>query len=150
MTGRLAVAALAMLLATGAAKPPPAPAPETRLMTADRAFARLAAARGQPYALLATIANDGRAYGNGTAPAIGRAQIFRRLARREPGILKREPETARVSADGHMGWTAGHWLRTVKDGKPRAGHYLTVWTQDRRGTWKIQADMATSDPAPGK
>jgi ketosteroid isomerase-like protein len=54
---------------------------------------------------------------------------------------------ARVSADGKMGWTDGHWLYTAKSGKS-TGHYLTVWVKDNRGAWKVQADMGTADPAP--
>lgn len=146
--GRLGVTGLALLLAAGAAKPPPAPSPENQLMAADRAFSRLSAARGQPYALLASVTNDARVYGAGDAPpTIGRAQVFRRLARREPGTVNREPETAHVSSDGRMGWTAGRWLHTARGKAQVTGHYLTVWVKDRRGTWKIQADMATTEPA---
>ncbi len=143
----LAAAALALLLASGAARPP---SPESQLLAADRAFSRLLAEKGRPYASLAFIANDGRLYGNGgEAPIYGKGQAFRRLARREPGTPGREPETARVSADGRMGWTTGRWLLAPRRSRTKStGHYLTVWVKDRNGAWKIQADMGTSDPAP--
>jgi ketosteroid isomerase-like protein len=146
---RLAAAALALLLAAGAAKPA---SPVDQLLAADRAFSRLSVEKGQPYAFLAYIANDGRLYGNGSeAPVYGKAQAFRRLVRRAPGTLSWEPETARVSADGRMGWTAGHWLFTAPRSKiRRTGHYLTVWVKAGRNGWKVQADMGTSDPVPKK
>jgi ketosteroid isomerase-like protein len=147
-TGRLAAAALSLLLATGAVKPPAPPSsPESQLLAADRAFSNLSVKRGQPYAFLATMANDGRLYGNGNdAPIYGRAQAFRRLTRRQPGTLSWTPETARVSGDGRMGWTSGHWLFITRGSKQKAtGNYVTVWTKDRRGTWKVQVEMGTSD-----
>jgi ketosteroid isomerase-like protein len=103
--------------------------------------------RGQPYAFLATMANDGRLYGNGNdAPVYGKAQAFRRMARRLPGTLSWEPETARVSGDGRMGWTSGHWLFISRRARQKTtGNYLTVWVKDRRGVWKVQAEMGTSD-----
>jgi ketosteroid isomerase-like protein len=148
-TGRLAAAALALLLATGAAKPAPPPTPESQLLASDRAFSKLSIRRGQPYAFLATMANDGRLYGNGNdAPVYGKAQAFRRMARRLPGTLSWEPETARVSSDGRMGWTSGHWLFVARGARQKTtGNYLTVWVKDRRGAWKVQAEMGTSDLA---
>jgi len=148
-TASIATAGLALLLATGAVKPP---SPENQLLAADRAFSKLSVEKGHPYAFLAYIANDGRLYGNGSEPPIyGKAQAFRRLTRRGAGILSWEPEVAHVSADGRMGWTAGHWLFTAPDSKTGSiGHYLTVWVRDRSGAWKVQADMGTSDPAPKK
>lgn len=121
-------------------------------MAADRAFSKLSVEHGQPYAFLAYVANDGRLYGTGSEPPIlGKAQAFRRLTHRDPGTLSWEPEVARVSGDGGLGWTAGHWLFTTPGNKLKStGHYLTVWVKDRRGGWKVQADMGTSDPAPKK
>jgi len=146
---RLSAAALALLLMAGAAKPPPSP--ESQLLAADRALAKLAAERGLAYAFFASMTNDGQFYGDGEAPAVGRAQAFRRLARREPGSLSRQPETARVSADGKMGWTSGRFLLTAPGGKRKTGgHYLTVWAREGRNAWKIAAEMNRSDPAPEK
>lgn len=147
-TGRLAAALLALLLATGAARPP-APAPENQLLAADRAFSDLSVKRGLPYAFLATMANDGRLYGNGNDPPVyGRTQAFRHLTRRQPGTLSWTPETARISGDGRMGWTSGRWLLVARGGKQKTtGNYVAIWTKDRRDVWKVQAEMATSDLA---
>ena len=145
---RFTMAALALTLMAGAAKPPP-PSPESQLLAADRAFAKLAADKGMAAAFFAGMTNDGQFYGDGAAPVIGRSQAFRRLARRMPGNLSRTPETVRVSADGRMGWTSGRFLLTA--GKRKSGgHYLTVWTREGRAAWKIAAEMDRADPAPEK
>lgn len=147
MIARLALAATALVLFAGAA--PVKPSPESGLMAADRAFSKMSVERGRSYAFLSFMANDGRSYGSGgEEPVYGRAQAFRRLAgRREAGALSWEPETAHVSADGRMGWTDGHWLYGVKGKQLGSGHYLTVWVKDRRGAWKVAADMSTRNTA---
>ncbi len=142
----LAAAALALLLLAGAGTPPPSP--ESQLLTADRAFARLAAEHGLTFAFFTSMTNDGQFFSDGEAAA-GRNQVFRRLARREAGRLDRQPGTARVSTDGRMGWTSGQWQLTASKRKTM-GHYLTVWTREGRGAWKVAAEMDRSDPAPGK
>ena len=149
--GRLGIAALALLLATGAAKPPP-PSPTSQLLAADRAYAQLSVEKGMTYAFFATTAPDGRHYGYGSdAPVYGKAQAFRRLAHRDTGTLNWKPETARVSGDGRMGWTVGSWVFAARGSKENTtGDYLTVWVKDRRNIWKVQADMGTSDPVPKK
>jgi len=149
---RLGMAALALLLATGAASPAPPPSPTSQLLAADRAYAKLSADKGIAYAFFATTAPDGRHYGNGSAaPVYGKAQAFRRLARRDAGTLDWQPQTARVSGDGRMGWTAGSWVFAARGSKQKStGNYLTIWVKDRRNVWKVQADMGTSDPAPKK
>jgi ketosteroid isomerase-like protein len=140
----LALAASALFLCAAA----PAPSPEAGLMAADRAFSKLSVEKGRPFAFLAFMANDGRLYGTGSdMPVYGKADAFRRMGGgREAGTLSWEPETAHVSADGRLGWTDGHWLYVVKGSRQRStGHYLTVWAKDRRGAWKVAADMGTSD-----
>jgi hypothetical protein len=147
---RLGAAALALLLAAGAAKPPPSP--EAELLAVDRAFAKLSVEKGRDYAFLAYLATDGRIYGTGTEPPVyGKAQAFRRLTRgKDAGTLNWVPETARVSADGKMGWTDGHWRYVARGAKTAStGHYLDVWVRERRG-WRLEADMGNADPAPKK
>lgn len=148
---RLGAAALALLLGTAAAKPPPLPSPGAELMAVDRALGKMAVEKGRDYAFLAFIATDGRLYGAGNEPPVyGKAQAFRRLARPNTGALSRVPETARVSADGKLGWTDGHWRYAARGAKTAStGHYLTVWVRERRG-WRVAADMDTSDPPPKK
>jgi len=144
---RLSAAALALLLMAGAAKPPPSP--ESQLLAADRAFAKLATEKGLAYAFFSSMTNDGQFTSDGMSPVAGRSQAFRRLARRELGSLSRQPETARVSGDGRMGWTSGRWQLAVGKRKT-AGQYLTVWVKEGRAAWKVAAEMDRSDPTPEK
>jgi hypothetical protein len=146
---QLVLAALAVAFCAAAAPL----SPEAGLMAADRAFSKLSVDKGRSFAFLATMANDGRLYGTGSGkPIYGRGAAFRSMTGgRDAGTLSWEPDSAHVSADGRMGWTDGTWLYVVKASKQKsAGHYLTVWVKDRRGTWKVAADMGTSDPAPRK
>jgi hypothetical protein len=45
-----------------------------------------------------------------------------------------------------MGWTDGSWEVTTGGKLTGSGHYLTIWVKDRRGAWKVQANMRTTDP----
>src|SRR4051812_43031192 len=48
---------------------------EDALITTDKAFSALSAAKGAPAAFLAYIADDVRLFGGGGAPLIGRAKV---------------------------------------------------------------------------
>ena len=139
----------ATLLLTLAFLPAPASAtPQSELMDADRAFSRLSERRGRPYAFLSMAMNNAHLFGDGTlAPIYNRAQAFRALGRREAVRMRWEPAGAGVSGDGRMGWTDGRWEVATRGKVLRSGHYLTVWVKDRRGAWKVQANMSTNTPA---
>jgi ketosteroid isomerase-like protein len=133
------------------------------LIAADKAFSQLSVKEGSSAAFLAYIADDGRIYGTGNQlPIIGKEAATARFTDPKNGngdpklnVLSWEPEGAGVSSDGRLGWTDGHW---VFDNGPNdagrrhhiTGHYLTVWKKDAAGTWKVQADMGTTDPQPAK
>lgn len=123
--------------------------PRDDLLAADNAFSELSVAKGWGYAVLIMAANDARLSGPGGEPIYGRAQALRSLARPAPGTLSWVPETAMVSADGKLGWTDGHWLRTTKGAKA-TGRYLSVWVKGRNSVWKVQASVSAADPAPKK
>jgi ketosteroid isomerase-like protein len=124
-------------------------APRDDLLAADRAFSKLASGKGWGYAALVMATNDARLLPPGGAPIHGRAQALRNLARPVPGTLSWEPEAVSVSPDGQMGWTDGHWLRTLPNARS-TGRYLSVWIKTRGGAWKVQASITTADPAPRK
>lgn len=139
--------ALALLAAPVAIMPAWA-TPQSELMDADRAFSRLSERRGRPYAFLSMALNNARLFGDGAlAPIYGRAQAFRALGRREAVRMRWEPAGAGVSGDGRMGWTDGRWEVRSRSAVVGSGHYLTVWVKDRRGAWKVQANMRTTSPA---
>jgi hypothetical protein len=137
-----------MLLALALLPAPASATPQSELMDADRAFSRLSETRGRPYAFLSMAMNNARLFGDGTlAPIYNRAQAFRALGRREALRMRWEPASAGVSSDGRMGWTDGRWEVATRGKVLRSGHYLTVWVKDRRGAWKVQANMSTNMPA---
>ena len=141
------IKAAAMLLALALLPAPAAATPQSELMDADRAFSRLSERRGRPYAFLSMATSNARLFGDGTlAPIYGRAQAFRALGRREAVGMRWEPAGAGVSEDGRMGWTDGRWEIRSRQALVSSGHYLTVWVKDRRGAWKVQANMRTTAP----
>ena len=141
------IRAAALVLVVGFTALPAAATPQSELLDADRAFSRLSQTRGRPFAFLSMATNDARLFGDGAvAPIYGRAQAFRALGRREAVGMRWEPAGAGVSGDGRMGWTDGRWEIRSRRAMISSGHYLTVWVKDRRGVWKVQANMRTTSP----
>jgi len=131
--------------------------PRAELLASDRAFSLLSVDKGSNAAFLAFMTDDGKLFGTGNQPPIiGKAEAARRFAQNGNGdprlnVLSWEPDDAGVSRDGLFGWTDGHWIfETGPDDLGRrhhtTGHYLTVWTKDAKGAWKVAADMGTTDP----
>ncbi len=62
------------------------------------------------------------------------------------------PVVAKASQSGDMGYTTGMYeIRgTGEDGTPRIrrGSYVTIWTRQADGTWKVALDMGTPVPPP--
>ena len=153
----ICIAAAAFL--TTVAEAPAFADPKDDLIAADTAFSAMSVAKGDSAAFLAYLADDGRMFGTGNlAPLIGKAAAEASFKSMESGngaksTLSWVPDFANVSADGTLGFTDGHW---TFDGAPDAkgqrfhatGHYLTVWRKDASGTWKVAADMGTTNPAP--
>jgi ketosteroid isomerase-like protein len=132
--------------------------PKEDVIAADKAFSQMSAAQGSNAAFLATMADDIRLFGTGNEPPIlGKADAIKRFATSGNGdpklnVLSWVPDNAEVSKDGTLGYSDGHWLF---EGAPDpagkrlhlTGHYVTVWRHEA-GTWKVIADMGTTDPAP--
>ena len=136
-----------------------AAAPGDELMALEHTFSDFAGAQGLPAAYLGYLADDAADFGAGNmAPLYGRAayeaSVWAGKADNPKGSrLSWSPEHVKMSADGTMGAVDGTWTYqgpTPESGGPRmvlAGHYLRVWRKDAGGAWKIEADMATNDPA---
>ena len=151
----IGAAALSLALAGTAALADP----KDDLIAADKAFSAMSVAKGDSAAFLAFLADDGRLFGTGNRPPlIGRAAAEASFKSGDSGngaksTLSWAPDFAEISADAALGFTDGHW---TFDGAPDAkgqrfhatGHYLTVWRKDASGSWKVAADMGTTDPAP--
>ena len=67
------------------------------------------------------------------------------------GKLTWYPAWALLSSSGDFGVDTGPWTASsVKDGKSTESHgeWLTVWTRNKDGDWKVLFDSGTSHPAP--
>ena len=108
------------------------------LVAAERAFAADAHARGAQAAFLAALADDGLVIAPG--PTSGRRVWETRTNFK--GKLEWAPALAEVAASGDLGYTSGPWRYTPEDGdKPTAfGHFLTVWSKQADGQWKVLLD----------
>jgi ketosteroid isomerase-like protein len=132
--------------------------PREDLLSADRAFSQLSVDKGSNAANLAFMADDVRLYGTGNQnPIFGKPEAIKRFQTSGNGdpklnVLSWDPDGSGVAKDGTLGWTDSHWVfETGPDDYGRrhhlTGHYLTVWTKDAKGAWKVQSNMATSDPS---
>jgi ketosteroid isomerase-like protein len=132
-------------------------APKDDVIAADKAFSQLSVEKGSNTAFLTYMTDDARIFGTGNEPPIiGKAEAAKRFQTSGNGdpktnVLSWEPDYAEVSQDGTLAWTDGHWIfESGPDDKGRrhhiTGHYLTVWTKNAKGMWKVKADMGTTDP----
>lgn len=142
-------AVAAFFIAAGAS--PALADPKEDLMAVDRAFARMSLEKGYDQAYIANLALDGQTF-TGTAPIKNKADAVHRFndpkgPHSDPGIkITWVPDTGGVSADGTLGWTEGHSSH-IGPGVSTTGHYMTVWVKEG-GTWKVRADMGSTDPKP--
>jgi len=97
------------------------------------------------------FAPDAVTLSNGKAPVIGQAAIAA-SANWTPAQyqLTWTPDGARMSADGDMGFTWGHYEGRSKDrdGSPivTTGRYMTVWKKQSDGSWKVELDASNDAP----
>ncbi len=116
------------------------------IVSAERAFAKLASERGTRTAFLANMTDDACVFGKG-APENGKKVWTERTER--PGLLSWEPVYADVARSGEMGWTTGPWEFRPKapEDKPIAfGQFITVWAKQPDGSWKWVLDTGISHP----
>ncbi len=120
------------------------------IVTSDKAFSALSVQKGSNAAFLSYMTDDARAFGTGNEPPIlGKAEAVKRFAKSGNGdprtnVLSWVPDHVEASKDGTAGYSDGHWL--FVGGKTRlSGRYMTVW-RNAGGSWKVIADMGTTDP----
>jgi ketosteroid isomerase-like protein len=140
---------LSLLLAAGCAAPTPPASPDA-LLAADRAFDSTVAARRLD-GWVEFFADSGRQTDGHGAFVIGHAAIRAHMS----GFLgdttiqlRWQPDHARVSDDGTLGYTMGlaRITRRKGDSSVTVGRtrYLTVWRRQPDGRWKVDADIGTS------
>lgn len=122
---------------------------EAELIEADRRFARAVARHGLG-GWLESFAPTGRMVAGGES-FIGPEGVRRALLPVYADTtfsLTWDPNYAEVSASGDLGYTVGRYeSRAHRDGETvvDSGTYLTVWTRQSDGTWKVKADIGNPD-----
>lgn len=108
-------------------------------------------AQGGGAAFAKWFALDAVTLSNGKAPVIGQAAIAAdanwTVAQYQ---LTWTPEGARMSADGDMGFTWGHYEGHSKDRDgstiTTTGRYMTVWKKQPDSSWKVELDASNDAP----
>lgn len=117
------------------------------LVDAERAFARMAAAKGTREAFIANLADESVLF----RP---RAVDGMKWMREHPdgeGVLSWEPVFADAAESGDLGYTTGPWefRRGGPDSEPIAfGQYVTIWRKQMDGRWKVELDAGIGNPKP--
>lgn len=108
-------------------------------------------AQGGGAAFAKWFAPDAVMLSNGKAPVIGQPAIAA-SADWTPAQyqLTWVTEGARMSPDGDMGFTWGHYegLASDRDKTPivTTGRYMTVWKKQPDGSWKVELDASNQEP----
>jgi ketosteroid isomerase-like protein len=115
------------------------------LIEAERSFSRMSEEKGVREAFLTWLAASSVVFRPG--PVAGRP-TYQKADPLDPAILTWEPEVAEVSAAGDLGYTSGPYrYRPGRRIEPTAfGHYVSVWTKTRDGSWKVLLDVGVSYP----
>ena len=103
------------------------------LLAADRTAARLSAAKG-PYTALQSIIDQNSLF---FTPAPVGAMEYLENRPNIPDVMTWKPAFAAVAKSMEWGVTAGSLAFQRVGAVKRYGEYLTVWTRDRKGNWKI-------------
>jgi ketosteroid isomerase-like protein len=117
------------------------------LVSAELAFAELAAKTNTPEAFLTYLTDDAIMFSNG--PCNGKSLYAGRPA--DSSLLAWAPDFADVAASGDFGFDTGPYTYRPKrtDEKPAGhGHFVTVWKKQPSGEWRVIFDTGYKHPAP--
>jgi len=108
-------------------------------------------AKGGGKAFGAWFAPDAVTLQNNGAPVVGHDAIAAQATWAPQAYqLTWAPEGARMSRDGDMGFTWGHYEGDSKDanGNPvkTTGRFMTVWKKQSDGSWKVELDASNQGP----
>jgi ketosteroid isomerase-like protein len=112
----------------------------------DSEYSNLSVAKGMPAASVDYFAENGIAFTptavNGKKYWAGRTDF--------PGTLIWQPIFAFAAAAGDLGFTTGPWELKKGNDEPSLGygHYVTIWSKQRDGKWKIALDVGIDNPEP--
>lgn len=120
------------------------------MVSAERAFAALAADQGVRAAFLEYLAPDAI----GFQPTLGSA---RAVYERGPGpanpratLLAWEPKVGEMAASGDLGYLTGPFSLGPRDRSrpPQHGCYFSIWKRQADGTWRVFIDYGVSTAKP--
>ncbi|GEM_PF-5595520 len=119
------------------------------LMQADLEFAADARTRHVSDAFADRFLPDGKIFPEGAAPIVGPEAVRAALAGGEAQWFW-APLEARVSVDLGVTWGIAVILYDGEDGGTEVlrTRYVTVWTRDDGGPWRIWLDMGNDGPGP--
>jgi len=112
----------------------------------DSEYSNLSVAKGMPAASVEYFAEDGIAF---TPTAVNGRKYW--ASRTDfPGTLIWQPIFAFAGAAGDLGVTTGPWELKKGNAQPSLGygHYVTIWSKQRDGKWKIALDVGIENPEP--
>lgn len=112
---------------------------------ADRAYAKLASEKGMPTASIEYFAADGVAF----APRVRNGRKYWNSRLKDfAGELIWQPVFAAASRGGDLAYTTGPW-ELKRDGKSTGfGHYLSIWSRQSDGSWKMELDIGIDHSQP--
>ena len=118
------------------------------LLATDRAASRMAADSGFSATLLSYADNGFVKLNHGEYPVVGK-QAFREKLNGRAGTrdISWEPRDGAVAQSGDLGFTWGDWTYHGKD-TTVYGNYITVWSKQADGTWKMRLDGGNETPGP--
>jgi ketosteroid isomerase-like protein len=142
---------LLSLLPFAACRPSPRlPASPDALLAADRAFDSTVAAR-RLEGWVEFFADSGRQIDGRGGFVVGHEAIRAHMGRFFGDTtvqLRWQPDHARVSEDGTLGYTMGLGQISRRRGDSTViverSRYLTVWRRQVDGSWQVDADIGTS------
>jgi ketosteroid isomerase-like protein len=110
------------------------------ILSADRAFAKAAAARGTAAAYADFLADESRLHREGAIPVVSKAKILETL-KAQPAKMIWAPVQARVASSGDLGYSLGNEAIGAEQ-----GFYLRIWKKQADNSWRVVLDLFT--PAP--
>ena len=116
------------------------------LISAEKAYAKLAGEKGFREASISVFADDAVIF----APSAVNGKKFWREAKKDP-VISWRPAFASISRSGELGYTTGPWeSRRSRDvEKPEAfGHFVTIWQKNKDNVWKVGLDVGLDHPQP--
>lgn len=115
-----------------------------KLIETEKAFAANSKATNTKQAFLNYLSDSGVVFKNYKAV---NGKGFYKMKQADSSLLWWQPENAKISSDGSMGFTTGPWIfkKNRKDSAVLAyGHYFTIWQKQANNEFKIAIDLGVS------